>query len=662
LFSCSAADSRHDSDASRVTFIIESETTLVAYDYNGVGELVGTTYDAPDVMWKMYGSSGSYPDIDRFNRVTSSRWSKDLATDVDFYDVDLEYDRNSNITSAVDNVHAGFDVIYSMDELNRLKQAEEGTKSGGSITSKTRDEQWVLSQTGNWKRDKLDLNGDGDYLDTNELDEVGTYNKVNEISTRDIDNDSTPDYSPTYDAVGNLTDDQELYEYGYDAFGRLRTVKNTTTQALKSEFKYNGLGYRISTHQDTDTDGDVDGDDKWFHFAYDEGWRMVATFRENDSDPKEVFLHNQAGDGGFGGSSYIDSIALRDKDANTAWTTASDGTLEERVYYCQNWRSDVSAIVTNGGSMKEWVKYSAYGVPQGLPFGDTDSDGDRDATDVTQVQTWIDAPAYDVRGDADLDGDVDATDKSAVQASTVTMGRGALSDIGNRRGYAGYEYDTKFRGKYHVRNRVLDPYLGRWVTRDKLGYVDGSSLYSLTQGNPLARVDPQGLKTIDKCTPGTPTQRKGPHAVVCTVKVALEIVNLKCITGGGGDDCDSDHCNWTCSGYFAPVMWVGGTKRWKQIREQGSGPGSFASKFYRLIHGAPPGAGNTGFPVWTGPKGTLHNGMPGPMNGKSAQQVTNITITGVDCDSTETVWWTMTGNNGTVLSVSLEFPCVCSED
>ena len=498
VFSCSAADSRHDSDASRVTFIIESETTLVAYDYNGVGELVGTTYDVPDVMWRMYGSSGSYPDLDRFNRVTSSRWTKDLATDVDFYDVDLEYDRNSNITSAVDNVHTGFDVIYTMDELNRLKQAEEGTKSGSSITSKTRDEQWVLSQTGNWERDKLDLNGDGDYLDTSELDEAATYNKANEQTARDIDNDSTPDYSPTYDAVGNLTDDQELYEYEYDAFGRLRTVKNTTTLNLKSEFKYNGLGYRISTHQDTDTDGDVDADDKWFHFAYDEGWRMVGTFREDDTDPKEVFVHNNAGAGGFGGSSYIDSVAFRDKDADTAWTTASDGTLEERVYYCQNWRSDVSAIVTNGGAMKEWAKYSAYGVPQGLPLGDTDSDGDRDATDATQIQTWIDAPAYDVRGDADLDGDVDSTDKSTIQASTVTMGRGALSGNGNRRGFAAYEYDAKFRGKYHVRNRVLDSYLGRWQTRDSLEYVDNMNLSSYGGLSPMVFLDPTGAKLCEK--------------------------------------------------------------------------------------------------------------------------------------------------------------------
>jgi RHS repeat-associated protein len=165
------------------------------------------------------------------------------------------------------------------------------------------------------------------------------------------------------------------------------------------------------------------------------------------------------------------------------------------VYYCQNWRSDVSAIVTSGGAMKEWAKYSAYGVPQGLPFGDTDSDGDRDATDATQVQTWIDAPAYDVRGDADLDGDVDSTDKSTIQASTVTMGRGALSDVGNRRGYAGYEYDTKFRGKYHVRNRVLDPYLGRWLRRDLEDYLDSHNLYEYVKSLSLVMLDPDGLKS-----------------------------------------------------------------------------------------------------------------------------------------------------------------------
>lgn len=41
-------------------------------------------------------------------------------------------------------------------------------------------------------------------------------------------------------------------------------------------------------------------------------------------EPKEEFLLQQAGDGGFGSSSYINSIVSRYKDANTAWTSASD--------------------------------------------------------------------------------------------------------------------------------------------------------------------------------------------------------------------------------------------------------------------------------------------------------------------------------------------------
>ena len=33
------------------------------------------------------------------------------------------------------------------------------------------------------------------------------------------------------------------------------------------------------------------------------------------------------------------------------------GTLEERRYYCQNGRADVSAALTSTGKLVEWVKY-----------------------------------------------------------------------------------------------------------------------------------------------------------------------------------------------------------------------------------------------------------------------------------------------------------------
>jgi hypothetical protein len=113
----------------------------------------------------------------------------------------------------------------------------------------------------------------------------------------------------------------------------------------------NGRGHLIGVHNDTDTDGDVDANDLWYYSAYDERWRPLATFRSSDTSPKKEFVLPQAGDGGLGSSSYINSIVCRYKDANTAWTTASDGVLEQVYYYCQNWSGDVSALVTDAGVM-----------------------------------------------------------------------------------------------------------------------------------------------------------------------------------------------------------------------------------------------------------------------------------------------------------------------
>ena len=74
------------------------------------------------------------------------------------------------------------------------------------------------------------------------------------------------------------------------------------------------------------------------------------------------------------------------------------------MYYCQNWRGDVVALIDASADQVEQDRYSAYGVPFGLPAGDADSDGDVDSADLTQIQTWIGAPSYDVRGDMNLDG------------------------------------------------------------------------------------------------------------------------------------------------------------------------------------------------------------------------------------------------------------------
>src|SRR5262249_32794686 len=149
-----------------------------------------------------------------------------------------------------------------------------------------------------------------------------------------------------------------------------------------------------------DTDGDVDSNDKWYYDAFDERWRQVARFRESDTSPKEEFVPNQAGAGGRGTSSYMDLVVCRYKDANTSWTSASDGILEEKLYYEQNQHADVVTIVASDGTQREGDRYSAYGLPFGLPGGDTNSDGDCDAADVSALHSLI-GGLYDVRADLD---------------------------------------------------------------------------------------------------------------------------------------------------------------------------------------------------------------------------------------------------------------------
>ncbi|RNC81832.1 MAG: hypothetical protein ED559_08625 [Phycisphaera sp.] len=252
-------------------------------------------------------------------------------------------------------------------------------ESGGSAIGTTKhQETWALDPLGNWDRYKLDLNGDGDYLDTDELDDTRTHNKANELTARDIDTDTTDDYTLSYDEVGNLVDDGEDYEYVYDAFGRLKEVLDESDQSLIAEYTYNGLGYRISEHYDVDADGDVDANDNTYHLAYTPSWQLAGTFRDSDSDPKETFLWHQ------GASSYIDSIIHVNRDVTNGWTGAADGTLEVRYHPLQSWRADVVCLINSDGSqVLERVTYDPYGVPTVWNPAEQNFDGSLTAADYT---------------------------------------------------------------------------------------------------------------------------------------------------------------------------------------------------------------------------------------------------------------------------------------
>ena len=57
--------------------------------------------------------------------------------------------------------------------------------------------------------------------------------------------------------------------------------------------------------------------------------------------------------------------------------------------------------------------------------------------------------------------------------------------------YCGYRYDAETEN-YYVRNRYYSPTLGRWLTRDPIGYRGGINLYGYVNSSPVGNVDVSG--------------------------------------------------------------------------------------------------------------------------------------------------------------------------
>ncbi|XVJ60748.1 MAG: hypothetical protein HEQ23_15715 [Tepidisphaera sp.] len=505
-----------------------STITLANYDYFGSGTLVGTELPQPAAESMLYGAgTANYDRLDLFNRVIESRWTRTNGSQI--YYVKLGYDRDSNIVTAEDEILPGYDAKYDMDGLNRLIVADEGTLSSGTIGSRTRKETWTLNQVGGWSTFTSDLNGDGSFTSpafgpSDEKNETRTFNTVNEMATR-VNNSVTK--NPAYNANGQQTDDGVNYTYEWDAFGRLRKVKNRSNSALVVEYTYNGLNHQIGRHADLDADGDVDSTDMWEWTVYDPRWRRVATYMVAggstftgavDSNPRERYVHHASGRNGMG--SYIDSVILRDRDQTGSNNSSADATMEQRLYYGQNWRADVSVTMTETGRILERIKYSAYGVAMRVPVTDFNLDGFVDAFDdiaYDDCYTGVSCPSGQT-ADMNLDGFVDSFDYDEWDLTFSEQGstaRGVLSQSSgsaavNRLGYAGYWFEPSTQ-QYLVRNREFEPLAGIWSERDPLEYVDGSNLYGYVNTNPVLLRDADGLISRSPCIGGC-TATNDPRA------------------------------------------------------------------------------------------------------------------------------------------------------
>ncbi len=219
--------------------------------------------------------------------------------------------------------------------------------------------------------------------------------------------------------------------YVYDAWNRL--VKVQAGGNTVAEYEYDGRNFR--TVKRTYSGGQLS---ETRHFYYNVGWQCVEERVDASSYADRQYVW---------GERYVDDLVLRDRDADSSSGTGSLGVsgsgLEERLYALQDPNWNVVAVANTSGAVQERYIYSSYGTPTVL------------------------TPTFGSRGTSSYEWD---------------------------HLYTGRSQDTE-TSLYYYRNRYYHAELGRFLSRDPIGYKGGINLYEYCGDDPLVRTDPTG--TID---------------------------------------------------------------------------------------------------------------------------------------------------------------------
>jgi len=131
----------------------------------------------------------------------------------------------------------------------------------------------------------------------------------------------------SYDAAGNLTQDQRGYEYKYDYENRI--VKITKGTQTKAEFAYDALGRRIKKYDSVSAETTL--------YYYNKDWQVTCEY-DDSNNLQRYFVYGN----------YIDEVLLMNDGAN-------------KYYYVHDHLYSPVALINTNGTVVERYEYDAYG-------------------------------------------------------------------------------------------------------------------------------------------------------------------------------------------------------------------------------------------------------------------------------------------------------------
>ena len=315
-------------------------------------------------------------------------------------------------------------------------------------------EDWMLDGLGNWRSNSLALQGAEPFV------ERRTHTELNEIQDRAIGAATT---TQRLDKNGNLLDSGHGLVAGsgfvggrlrmqWDALNRIRALydNNNTPDATADDVPLARLTYdcmnrrmRMQLAGGDPLIGTVD-----YYYA---GWDVVEE-RDGRDDLLRQYVY---------GNGLDELWTLDDRRGGVTVPQLNDGAGDQRTFFQLDTLSSPHALTDETGSIVEAYQYNAYGLPT----------------------VWSE-PGED--GRFFTDDDIVSTTATGVPTSKAN----------NFRLYTGQYWlalDAAPSGLYYYKNRYHAPDLGRFASRDPIGYSGGTlNLYEYVASRPTSYRDPFG--------------------------------------------------------------------------------------------------------------------------------------------------------------------------
>ena len=543
-------------DAGNVVSSTDASARVTTFEYDLLNRLISTTdaqgnitryeYDANGNLTKVIDPKGNmtvfvYDEIDQLITITNALgYQKQFAYDekrnlaltedangnsttfsYDILDrliqkilpddiVDFTYDTVGNLINIED---ADSKLIMSYDALSRLTEVITGDASNPSIVQPETTISYSYDDRSNRTKIIDPLGGITNYSydyyynylksitnpnlevinftydDLNRRTSIGmsngvitnyTYDAISQLLNLAHTDGVNPiaSFNYAYDSVGNrteITEQSGLNSYVYDNLNRLTNATHPQSENTTELFTYDTTGNRLNSHISSSYTYDANNrllEDNQYQYTYDNNGNLT---QKQDKSTAEVttYIYN----------SQNQLIRIDFPDLTYA-TYAYDG-LGRRIQKNNN-NSITKYIYDNEDILFEY---------------------DNTNTPITRYThgPGVDEPLIAERGGSSyyylsdgLGSIVAITDSTGniVKSYTYDSFGNIVDEQGtllNTYTYTSRELDFE-SGLYYYRARYYDPFIGRFLSEDPIGFLGGVNFYSYVANNPMNLVDPYGLK------------------------------------------------------------------------------------------------------------------------------------------------------------------------